>query len=132
MVRNTQESIHYLSRGSEQRQVLWLHHSASHPSSHNAGAHRCVRFLLPSPTTRLQQLLSDSLPPWQLSKVYFHARQYKSPDVVESFENTFAAWRFGVQPDRFKVFVGHRMQTPPPPFCSLGGSIHYLSRQTIP
>jgi len=50
--------------------------------------------------------------------VYFHARQYKGPDVVETFENTFAAWRFSGQPDRFKVFVGHRMQTAPPPFCA--------------
>ena len=45
MARNTQESIHYLSRGSEQRQVLWLHHSASHPSSHNAARiAACVSF----------------------------------------------------------------------------------------
>src|ERR1019366_2149696 len=45
MARNTQESIHYLSRGSEQRQVLWLHHSASHPSSDNAARiAACVSF----------------------------------------------------------------------------------------
>src|ERR1017187_3430972 len=33
----------------------------------------------------------------------FPRHQDESPNVVETFENTFAAWRFSVQPDRFKV-----------------------------
>jgi hypothetical protein len=65
------------------------------------------------------------LPPWQLSKAHFHAHQDESPDVVETFENTLAAWRLCVQSDRFKVFVGHMMR-PGPRFAPLSESIYYL------
>jgi hypothetical protein len=61
-------------------------------------AHRRMRFLLPRSKTGLRELFSGRLPPWQLSKANFHALRDESPDLVEAFKNTFAAWRFGVQP----------------------------------
>jgi hypothetical protein len=62
---------------------------------------------------------SDRLPPWQLSKAHFDPHQDKSSDVVKAFENAFATWRFGVQPDRLNNFFGHMVQTLLAPFCAI-------------
>jgi hypothetical protein len=100
MFRLPPKSTHYLSRevnGGHQFSTLSLGQPSLFPQG---SAHRRMRFLLSRSKAGLREFPSDCLPRWQLSKANFHAHQDESPDVVETFENTFATVRFGVKPDR--------------------------------
>ena len=128
MARNTQESIHYLSRGSEQRQVLWLHHSANHPSSDNAARiAACVSFCR-APKRACGRSFRTACHHGSFRKFVSTRIRMKAPMSSKLLRTRSppGALAFSLIGSKFSSAI--RCKHRRPRFVPLAGSIHYLSR----